>query len=272
MKTLQQSMRLCLSLALLASSFAFMAIDAAAQDKKDEKVVVRSRAKKGDASGKTIVVEVKDGKVFVDGEIVADGGKAGKKIEFKSEDGDSKTMSLFFSGDEDSEHTESLNGGHVRFDRSMSADGEGARIRRGIAPMINRMTSELGEARIQSRMAPMMDRVFEFSHDGGAFSVLANGLHMESNGEVMKMEMKSRELAMKIRHEEGDTATMEAELDQLLSDIYAAKQESNETHINKMRAELEKLEQKMGERSANKSDIISRRKKELLGQAEKFDW
>lgn len=234
--------------------------------------MVRSKAKQGDSSEKTIVVEVKDGKVFVDGEIVADGVVEGKKIEVLSKDGNSKTMSLFISGDEDSEHTVTLNEKELAFDRSMWSEEDGARVRHRIAPLAGRMTSEMGEARIQSRMAPMMDRVFELSHDGGAFSVLSNGFHMESNGEVMKMEMKSRELAMKIRDEEGDTAAMEAELDQLLSDIYAAKLESSMKHIDTMRSELEKMEQKVVERNANKSDIIGKRKKELLGQADKFDW
>lgn len=249
-----------------------MAIDASAQDKKDEKVVVRSRTKKGDSSEKTIVVEVKDGKVFVDGEIVADGVVEGKKIEVLSEDGDSKTMSLFISGDEDSEHTITLNGEELAFDRSMWSEEDGARLRHRIAPLPGRMAAEMGAARIQSRMAPMMERAFNLSNDGGTFSFFADGLHMEADGEVMKMEMKSRELAMKIRDEEGDTAAMEAELDQLLSDIYAAKLESSLKHMDKMRSELEKLEQKVEERNANKSDIIEKRKKELLGQADKFDW
>lgn len=271
MKTPLPFLRICLSMTLMLAFFLTTTTEATAQKKKEEKVVVRSKSKTGDNSKETIVVEVKDGKVFVDGEEVADVDTEGRSVWVSSGDDDSEGRTFVFKGEEDADGVFRFNGKEIEMDHMLS-DMDANHMQSRMAPMMDRMTSEMGEARMQSRMGPMMNRVMSFSNDGNAFEVMADGFNMESNGEIMKMDMQSRELAMQIRHEDGDTSAMEAELDQLLADIFAKKQDINQKRMDKLRAELEKMEQNLTERNSSKSDIIAKRKKELLGQPDKNDW
>jgi phage tail tube protein FII len=267
MKPIINLFRIGLVATFMLTFLASTPIDSFAQNKKESKITVRSKAKAGEKSNETIVVEVKDGKVFVDGKEVAEVDTEGRRVWVKSGDdgseGNGGKNTFTFSGtDMDMDMDEN----HLLYEM------DGSHFMSKTAPLMERLNSEMGEARMQARMAPMMDRAFAYSNGANTYSVLANEFSMESNGEVMKMDMKSRELAMQIRREDGDTSKLETELDQLLAEIYTTKQEANQKRVDKLRSELEKLEQNLTDRSSIKSDIIAKRKKELLGQADKYDW
>jgi len=210
--------------------------DSVAQDKKEkERIVVRSKAKKADGANveKEITVEVKDGKIFVNGDEVAKNELAKLK-----EDG-------VFWVDED--HSEGM------FKVRSRMDGE-----------------RLVELR--SKMAPMMERAHALASRGDAFAFFGDADATFFNGETMKMDMASKELAMKIRTAEGDSSELEAELDAMLNDIFNEKQDAFLEQVDALREKLAQLEQKVEERESNKADILDRRRKELLGKSSKWDW
>ncbi|NQV73388.1 hypothetical protein HQ496_09705 [bacterium] len=220
-----------------------------AQNKKE--IVVEKKAKSGDSSSETIVVEVKDGKVFIDGKEVSDVDADGRTIRVQGKN----------------------NSGNSTFWVDSSEDGTNVfeRIMDGNRMKINGLKRGMAEAELRSRMAPMMGEMMELKSNGNAFE-LYSGLTSFENGETMNMDMRSRELAMKIRTADGDTSELESELDDLLSEIFASKQDSYQERVDRLREELGELEQKLSDRKANKQDIISKRKKELLGKSDKYDW
>lgn len=212
--------------------------DALAQDKKEkERVVVRSKVKKGDGSDveKEVKVEIKDGRIFVNGEEVS-----------KEELEEMEDINVFWTDRDDMEKE------HVFRLRS---DLEGKKM-----------------MELHSQMAPMMERARDLTSRNKAFAVFGDASPAFFGGETMKMDMASRELAMKIRTMDGDTAELEAELDKMLDDIFAEKQAGYMEQVDALREKLATLEQKVHERESNKAEIVDRRKKELLGKANKWDW
>ena len=235
--------------ALLIGFVGFAPNQSYAQKKK--KIVVEKKAKSGDSSSETIVVEVKDGKVFIYGKEVSDVDAEGRSIRVKGRN-NSGNSTLWIDNSED---------GSKVIERVM----DGSRIE------MKGLKRGMAEAQLRSRMAPMMGEMLELNDDRTGFQVYS-GLTSFGSGETMKMDMRSRELAMKIRTSDGDTSELESELDDLLSEVFASKQDSYQERIDRLREELGELEQKLSDRKANKQDIISKRKKELLGKPDKYDW
>ena len=257
MKHLIQSLKTGLLWAVLLAFVGLSPNQLFAQDKKEvkekkHKIEIRTSSDKQ----AEVVVEVKDGKIFVDGKEVAEVNTDGRRLRMRHDSMDGEDSSFF----------ESKNGGRFLF----NSNGGNEIIERIVD--IENLQSQFGEARIQSSLSPLRDNLLELNRDGNAFAVYSNNLASFGNGETMKMDMRSRELAMKMRAMDGDTSEMEAELDKLLAEVFAFKQESHQKKVDQLREELQKLEQKLADRKSNQAEIISKRKKELLGTKDRFDW
>lgn len=85
-------------------------------------------------------------------------------------------------------------------------------------------------------------------------------------------EMQSRRLAERIRSADGDTAGLEAELDDLLADIFDGKLEAQQQRLAEMKEEIARLEERIATRSEAREEIIRKRKSELLGHRDVYDW
>ena len=88
----------------------------------------------------------------------------------------------------------------------------------------------------------------------------------------MRDNRRVKELAERIRRSDGDTSEMETELDELLAEMFSAKQEAQQARVDKLREQLAELEQRVSERNADHEEIISKRRNELLGKRSKYDW
>lgn len=239
-----------------------------AQEKaKHRDVRIKRSAKATDKDA--IVIKIVDGKIFLDGKEIGEIDDADRPLKVIREgDGDEEIIMLkgmrdhagfaFFS-DDDARH---------EFEISLEHMGDAHK-----SFEVLRKMKEGQMAHMEARLAPMRGRAFRFSTgNGGGNLFFTSELDMHFGGESMRMEMKSKELAMKIRHEEGDTSELEAQLDELLSDIFEAKQESMQNRIDKLRHQLGDLEQKLTDRNGDTSEILARRKNELLGKSSKYDW
>lgn len=97
--------------------------------------------------------------------------------------------------------------------------------------------------------------------------------YMTSSPELMKKERESRDLARRVRNAEGsERAELERELDTLLADIFAEKMDLRRERAEKLRERLAEQDAAINERQRNRDDIIARRKAELLGEKDRFDW
>ena len=278
MKPTHTTIRTYLVWALMLTFVGMLPQTSYGQNKK-EKVVVGKKAAKGDASEETIVVEIKDGKVFVDGKEVADAEMEGKKIRVlrQGKDGAGEAT-IWVDGTSDGEGTYSFFSKEGNAFFGDDADGrfvfksnDGNRVVERMLDL-KELNETVADARLRSRMAPMADRMLEFKSGGDAFAVYADAMSSFGSGETLKKDMMSRELAMKIRTSEGDTSKLEAELEDLLAEIFSEKQESYQDRVDRLREELSELELKVSDRQSNKADIIAKRKKDLLGTKDKYDW
>lgn len=136
---------------------------------------------------------------------------------------------------------------------------------------MERMSREMTDGfRLRSRLAmPDMPDMPGFE---GHYAFVGDHASGMRDAELMKLEMQSRELAMKIRSEKGDTTALKRELEDLLNRIFDQKQELRQNQIAKMRAELEKLEQNTADRASHRSDMIAKRLNDLLGTSSNMEW
>ena len=87
------------------------------------------------------------------------------------------------------------------------------------------------------------------------------------NPEIMEMEAATRRLAREINSAEGSKrAEMERELSEKLSQIFDRKLEARTKRVQKLEERLEKQRAELNERQEARSEIIERRKAELLGE------
>ena len=127
------------------------------------------------------------------------------------------------------------------------------------------------------QMAPFQDRVLfdgDFPLAGGMEIGGPNGFRFFSgdgvDGEVMRMEAKSRQLAQELRRAEAsDKQALEAELDTLLADIFDKKQSLRQSALEDQEAHASEERSALDRRMQQRTDIIARRKAQLLGQS---DW
>ncbi|GMQ80732.1 MAG: hypothetical protein BMS9Abin05_0160 [Rhodothermia bacterium] len=203
-------------------------------------------------------IEVKDGKVYVNGEVVKELDNKDLPIRF-SKDGDHGFA--FFRGDGE--------GGFGNFAfRSprllKSLDNEPFAVWEG-----DDLRHEMNDFDFSMELEPLHES-FEVMTDGtfGSF-MIGSG----SNGEIRKLERKSRELARKIRRSEnGENAELNEELEALVNQIFDLKLEAQQERISKISADLEQLRQQVQERSASRDQIVQRRLSQLRGERDTLDW
>ena len=233
-------------------------------------------AQKADHEEKLVrtVVEVKDGKVFVNGKEVAEIADADAPVVFKR------------SGEEISGHlwnVERGRGGRANgFVLRSDDDAEGFRIRS--MPRAFGFSSDDG-ANFEVFADGNFEDVFEIERDVQRRTAKAlaeieleapmMGLYSQRvviGKEAVEADQRSRELARSIRRGNGDTAEMEAELNALLDQVFEEKQAAQQQRIDKLRQQLTELEQRLQQRKEDRDQIISKRRDELLGKDSRFDW
>lgn len=179
-------------------------------------------------------IEVKDGKVYVNGEFV-------KELE-ASEGG------VYFLNDDDPSHPFSIMSRY----RDHMADVDVERLQSHAMRL---------SQNVLSSTAPLLER-----------QAAAELRGLFPDREVMRMEAESRELARKHRTDPSDAAATEAELRTLLTDIFDRKIELQEKRIASLREELQSLETRLQERQDARQQVIDRRVQELLGRKDVLDW
>lgn len=94
----------------------------------------------------------------------------------------------------------------------------------------------------------------------------------EAQAEIMTKEMEARSLARQLRNTEGgERADLEAELDELLADLFEMKLEQRRTTVERLEEKLAGEQEALAEREAARDDIIERRKQQLLGE-DTLEW
>jgi hypothetical protein len=110
-----------------------------------------------------------------------------------------------------------------------------------------------------------------FDGDHGPGEML--GLFGGTSTEIMKKERESREVARTIRNAEGsERAELERQLNALLQEIFDEKEEIRRTKVAELQERLAKQQEEADARARDRDEIIARRKAELLGQQDRFDW
>lgn len=205
-------------------------------------------------------IEVKDGQVFVNGEMVKELENADLPVVFNSNGNSSiADFNVFKSGGSgnfvfDSDNNKEL----TFFGNTMAPDMHG-----DVDHMFERynvMADDVARGGL-TRLKMNMN---------GAFP---DALYNPQSDEIRKMERESMELARRIRTaDDAEQEDLKQTLKELLSKIFDLKEENTVARLNKMSAELDKLEAKVAERSSSRTDIINRRYKELLGESDALAW
>ena len=203
-------------------------------------------------------IEVKDGKVYVNGEEVKELENKDWRIHFSS---DRDHGLAFFRGDGEG----GFGNFSIRSPRLLeSFDNE---------PFFVWEDNDFRHAKndfdFSMQMAPFHESM-EMIRDGafGSF-MIGSG----SNGEIRKLERKSRELARKIRRaEDGEKAELNEELEALVNQIFELKLETHQERIRKISADLDKLREQVQDRIASRDQVIQRRLSQLRGERDALDW
>ncbi len=207
---------------------------------------------------KVIHIEVKDGKVYVNGEMVKELENKDARIRF-SRDGDDDFV--FFSDDGDAAH-------------------------RRFAFRSPRFLEELGNEPVMGfagRDFPNAYHEFDVAFDleplHENLAILREGMNAPyvvsstNNKEIMRLERKSRDIARKLRNSEGEEREeLNQELENMLNQIFDMKLESLQERIEKMSGELDELRARVQERVSSRAEIINRRLRELRGERNTLDW
>ncbi|GEM_PF-1177592 len=232
-------------------------------------------------------IEVKDGKVLVNGEVVAELEDADKPVLFKKGEGDGNHMwfssadgvfgsrsgrTLFLEGDGEKNFSVSTSPRAFGF---ISKDGErvdfsGEFLHENDIRKDYEMA--IGDYMDMSELKNEMETLRLHRGNNQVYAARPFGLYSGGNAETMKQERMAREMAQKIRRADGDTSDMEAELDALLDEIFAAKQDTQQERVDKLREQLTELEERVSQRGSDKNEIIAKRRNELLGKSSKYEW
>ena len=219
-------------------------------------------------------IEIRDGRVFVDGVDV--GRSDAERIQITREDGEvvniviGKNGTRMWSGDKEDPagFFERLEKSEYHFDEEgfppvFFRDGDGIRGAFRFKP-------EGGDP------APY-DRLLENLHGGiGGAADLLGDLNLRAFGldpEIRAMERQIAEKAREVRRASGDERDeLEAELDELLSEAFALRLEAQREEAEELRERLNRLETRLAERDRARSEIIARKKRDLLGERDVLDW
>lgn len=214
-------------------------------------------------------IEVKDGKVFVNGDMVKELADKDLPIMFRNDGEDTNYITL-----SDRSGTGLKSFSFYSDDDDIRVWSRGARDLFELKPDDGNVHvfGSFPEARMRYQMGKNMDGMrgrLELLREG------AGGAYFFSGGsdKISEMEMKSHKLARKIRNaEDSDKAELETELDELLDQIFDEKLEVQQERVNNMTEELQKLRGRVDERRSSRQEIIRRRLSELLGSRDAFDW
>jgi len=259
----------------IASAFALFGLllaplqQAAAQDQSSDKA--------------RTTIEIKEGKVFLNGKEVAKLEDAELPVFFKnmhtgssgnlwlSTDDGPETVNGFMMrrGNADGSFRVSTVPGAYGF---MSRDGDDVEVfdvKRFADVMEEAEAMQMQRFNVEVMADRLADRVVEVE-SAPQFSLYTTSRSMTEEGR--EADRRSRELARKIRMEDGDTSELEAELDEVLAKVFVEKQNAQQERIDEMRQKLANLEERLAQRQTDRADIIQKRKNELLGRSSRYDW
>ena len=226
------------------------------------------------------VIEVKDGKVYLNDKEIAVLENADQPIFFLKNGKNSHAMSWWMENDDDAP------GSFAKALTLYSNSEEGPHFAFSTSPNVFKYEVNTNGKSFFKDMDFKFDFEHDFEHDmdyGGMRHyerLLApmNGVsflysdRMFSDAESMKANRRVNEIAKQIRRSDSDTSEMETELDELLAEMFSVKQEAQQARVDKLREQLAELEQRVSERNADHEEIISKRRNELLGKRSKYDW
>ncbi|MDA0377967.1 MAG: hypothetical protein O3C45_06490 [Bacteroidetes bacterium] len=230
-------------------------------------------AQKPDKDSHRTVIEIKDGKVLLNGKEVAEIEDEDAPLVFKRS-GEDITSRLW--------NLDEGPGGRASGFVLHSDDGEGYRLRtmpRAYGFMSedgakaeffsDRDFQEIFEVREKARRQTS-EAMAELERAMPALSLYAERGAVSQR--ALEAEQRSRELARSIRKGDGDAEALEAELSELLGQVFDEKQAAQQERIDRLRQQLTDLEQRMQQRQEDRNQIISKRKDQLLGRDSRFDW
>jgi len=224
------------------------------------------------------IIEIKDGKVYLNGEEVAEIEDADLPIMFKRQNKNGEDVSWIADVWAD----------RINSNAFFSDDGEGRLTVRGV-PGAYGFVSRDGNNNFELYRERDGEAAFEISTmarrlaeqgagnyvvdvESKAPHVFLNGFYNGMGAENLEAERRSREVARMLRRGEGDEAELEAELDELLNEVFQAKQETQQERVDRLREQLAELEERVAQRRADREEIIQKRKNELLGRGDRYDW
>jgi len=218
-------------------------------------------------------IEVKDGKVFVDGEMIKELKDKKKGVYFSSGDDDGNSNGFAFFSDDDGVHSRHLrlknSGGNTWMtDSDFDSPSEFVfKSRNGSRAIYDAIDPE--EMVITNEWTgPMRERMEKISGKMGNYAMFS-----EHSRKMGKMEREARELAHNARKAEADDRSeIESKLTDLLGQIFDMKLEQRQERMETMSKELEKLNAMISERTAARSEIIQRRFDQLLGKDDVMEW
>lgn len=194
--------------------------------------------------------------------------KGGRAIIIEDEDGEKKVfrsrmMAPGWDGDENVFILETDDDGEKKVMRHRIRVPEPPHALLGWHPDLD----DMDEARLW-HMAPgtraFFDGDFDFDFDFD---------FQHANPEIMKMEAESRELARRIRGADGsERRDLEQQLSEKLRLIFDKKLEVRQERIQKLQERLEKQQAEVAERQRARTEIIERRKADLLGEDDELEW
>lgn len=224
------------------------------------------------------VIEVKNGKVYLNGEEVAELEDSESPVLFKRS-GNGEVENVWVVGDEFHKARET-------FGLRSNMDRNGFRI--STAPRAFGFMSRDGgqveffekdaieaEERMHRRYAEVMadnlaERAIEIESMAPGFAFYSSSGSLGEEGRAA--ERRSREIARMLRRGEGDSEALEAELDDVLGVVFDEKQAAQQERIDEMRQKLAELEERLEQRRTDRAEIIGKRKNELLGRSSRYDW
>jgi len=219
-------------------------------------------------------IEVKDGKVYVNGEMVKELEDADRPLIILGEDAnEGHAMSFFSSGDDDS-------GSAFVFSkkdglaRSFEIDGDHNKMMGFFKTGGN--VEVFGDHDSKMHKFEVASDNFSAERNFMWESFAPNNLYFSNRGEtdeIRQLERKSHEMA---RSYKGATETEKSgladDLRRILEKIFDLKETAMTDRLEKMSTELNKLTQRVEERHQSKEDIVTRRYQELIGEKDSLSW
>ena len=223
------------------------------------------------------VIEIKDGKVYMNGEEIAELEKSDAPVLFKQSG--EQLNQVWFSDD-------GPGAGRSGFVLRSDDDAEGFRVR-SMPRSFGYVSRDGGEARFfGDRNLEGVFEMRELAEREGAKAMVERMANLEGRMPAMSMyselnamseeareaDMRTRELAREIRGSDGNTDELEAELDELLGRVFDEKEAAQQERVDELRQRLTELEERLAQRRNDRQDIIAKRKDQLLGRNSRYDW